>query len=269
MSRISGVFERLAAEGAAAYIPYVCAGDPDNDFTVSLVCELIEAGADIIELGIPFSDPVADGPVIQGAMNRALTNGFKVSEIFEIVESIRREGYEQPIVLMTYSNPVLRKGISEFCSKAAASGADAILMVDMPLEESHELDSQAKALGLDIIRLVAPSTTDARLAELVSRGSGFMYAVSASGVTGARTSLPDSAKTLLGRVVPASTLPVVLGFGISTPEHVKEAMDAGARGAVEGSALVSVYAPLLEDRVRAVDEAAAHAKMMKDASRSR
>ena len=208
MSRVEGVFERLARERAGAYIPYVCAGDPDRDFTVSLATELLGAGADILELGIPFSDPVADGPVIQGAMQRSLENGFRVSDVFGIVESIRREGFEQPIVLMTYTNPVMRMGLSDFCSRAARSGADAILMVDMPLEESHELDAQAKGHGLDMIRLVSPSTTDGRIGEIVSRGSGFIYAVSVAGVTGARTSLSESARTLLQRVVPKSSLPV-------------------------------------------------------------
>ena len=266
MSRISGVFEKLSKDGEGAYIPYVCAGDPDKDFTVSLATKLLDAGADILELGIPFSDPVADGPVIQGAMNRSLLSGFKVIETFAIVESLRRGGYGQPIVLMTYANPVLRMGLEGFCSKAARSGADAILMVDLPIEESRELDSQAQAHGLDIIRLVAPSTTDSRLAELVSRGSGFMYAVSAAGVTGARASLPGSATSLLRRVVPASVLPVVLGFGISAPEHVREALRAGARGVVEGSALVSAYAHLLADRGRALEEVSKHAAAMKAAT---
>ncbi len=266
MSRISGVFEKLSRDGAGAYIPYVCAGDPDREFTFSLAAKLLDAGADIIELGIPFSDPVADGPVIQGAMNRSLQAGFKVNETFGVVESLRRKGYGQPIVLMTYANPVLRIGIQDFCSKASRSGADAILMVDMPLEESRELDSQAQAHELDIIRLVAPSTTDMRLGEIVSRGSGFIYAVSAAGVTGVRTNLPESATSLLRRVALASHIPVVLGFGISAPEHVREALRAGARGVVEGSALVSAYAPLLADRDRALEEVAEHASAMKTAT---
>ena len=266
MSRIAATFERLAGEGAGAYIPYVCAGDPDRDFTVSLAGALLDAGADIIELGVPFSDPVADGPVIQGAMGRSLHNGFRVSETFGVVDSIRRAGHDQPIVLMTYSNPVLRMGLSGFCSRAAEAGADAVLMVDMPIEESGGLDAQAKANGLDVIRLVAPSTTDARLAELVSRGSGFVYAVSASGVTGARASLAQSATSLIRRAVRVSSVPVVLGFGISAPNHVMEALAAGARGVVEGSAIVSSYAPLLDDRARALGAVAEHAASMKMAT---
>lgn len=266
MSRIKGVFERLSAEGSGAYIPYVCAGDPDKAFTVSLSKRLLDSGADILELGIPFSDPVADGPVIQGAMGRSLQAGFRVSETFGIVESIRQEGYDQPIVLMTYSNPVLRMGLKDFCSKASESGADAVLMVDMPIEESQELDLHAGEQGLDIIRLVAPSTPEERLSRIVSRGSGFVYAVSASGVTGARASLPESATALLRRAVPASALPVVLGFGISTPGHVREALAIGASGVVEGSALVSAYASLLGDRGRALEHVADHASSMKAAT---
>ncbi len=218
MSRISDVFAGLSKGGEGAYIPYICAGDPDKDFTVSLAGELLKAGADMIELGIPFSDPVADGPVIQGAMSRSLEGGFKVPGTFEIVEAIRRKGFEQPIVLMTYSNPVLRMGLDRFCANASKSGADAVLLVDMPLEESSQLDAQAGKRGLDVIRMVAPSTTDERLAEIVSRGSGFVYAVSDSGVTGARASISESAKSLLSRAVRVSDLPVVLGFGISAPE---------------------------------------------------
>ena len=266
MSRIKGAFEKLAKNGEGAYIPYVCAGDPDKDFTVSLACKLLDAGADILELGIPFSDPVADGPVIQGAMQRSLEGGFKVNDIFGMVESLRREGYEQPIVLMTYSNPVLRIGIREFCSKASQSGADAILMVDMPLEESRELDTDAEKHELDVIRMVSPSTTNRRMDEIISRSSGFIYAVSVAGVTGMRSNLSESAKSLLGRVVRVSSLPVVLGFGISSPAHVADAMQMGAKGVVEGSGLVSVYASVVGDRRRALAGAVEHVAKMKVAT---
>ena len=144
MSRIAGTFERLAKESSGAYIPYVCAGDPDAEFTVSLATRLLDSGADILELGIPFSDPVADGPVIQGAMNRSLGGGFKVARVFDVVGAIRSKGYDQPIVLMTYSNPVLRMGVQSFCSRASKAGADAVLMVDMPPEESRELDRERR-----------------------------------------------------------------------------------------------------------------------------
>jgi len=266
MSRIKGTFERLAKENAGAYIPYICAGDPDAEFTVSLATRLLDSGADILELGIPFSDPVADGPVIQGAMNSSLGGGFRVAQIFDVVEAVRKNGYQQPIVLMTYSNPVLRMGVQSFCSRAAGSGVDGMLAVDMPIEESGELDRASKEHGLDVIRLVAPSTTDARLREIASRGSGFLYAVSAAGVTGARASLSGSAVSLLKRTVPMSPLPVALGFGISSPGHVREAMAAGARGVVEGSALVSTYAPSLGTKVQALESVAEHAVRMKAAT---
>jgi tryptophan synthase alpha chain len=266
MSRIAEAFQRLSEEGSGAYIPYVCAGDPDKEFTLSLATRLLDSGADILELGVPFSDPVADGPVIQDAMQRSLQNSFRVAEVFEIVESIRRMGYSQPVVLMTYCNPVLRMGIADFCSRAARSGADAILMVDMPLEESEALDSHAKENALDVIRLVSPSTTDARIDELVSRGSGFLYAVSVSGVTGARASLPESARLLLGRLSRVKSLPVVLGFGISSPDHVRQAIAAGARGVVEGSAIVSLYGSLLNECESALEAVAQHASAMKTAA---
>ena len=268
MSRIKGTFDRLAKERMGAYIPYICAGDPDADFTESLATTLLDSGADILELGIPFSDPVADGPVIQGAMGRSLSGGFRVAQIFDVVEAVRKKGYQQPIVLMTYSNPVLRMGVQAFCSRAAGSGADGILMVDMPIEESEELDRASKEHGLDVIRLVAPSTTDARMREIASRGSGFLYAVSAAGVTGARASLSTSAISLLRRAVPMSPLPVALGFGISSPGHVREALAAGARGVVEGSALVSAYAPSLGDKAQALESVGRHAVEMKAATAS-
>lgn len=267
MSRMGAAFGELARRNEGAYIPYICMGDPDRDFTLSLASALLGAGADILELGVPFSDPVADGPVIQGAMNRSLGNGFRVSDTFRIVASIRRAGHGQPIVLMTYANPVLRMGLQEFCSRAAGAGADAVLMVDMPIEESDLFDSRAKENGLDVIRLATTSTDDSRLAELLSRASGFLYAVSAAGVTGARLSLPESATALLKRASAASSIPVVLGFGISAPDHVREAIAAGARGVVEGSALVSAYASHLDDLPRALREVARHAAEMKEATR--
>ena len=240
MSRISTRFASLSKDGSGAYIPYVCAGDPDSGFTVELIERLCASGADIVELGIPFSDPLADGPVIQAAMKRSLEGGYRVRQTFDIVSQLRARGVEQPIVLMTYVNPVLRMGEDKFCGAASRAGADGILPVDLPPEESKPLERQCMENGLDLIRLVAPSTSDHRMEEVISRSSGFVYAVSVSGVTGARNRLPESAVELLRRVAPRSRLPVALGFGISKPEHVREAIAAGAAGVVEGSALLSL-----------------------------
>lgn len=241
MSTLGETFQSLRNSGSGAFIPYVCAGDLDNAFTVELVEALVRAGADIVELGLPFSDPVADGPVIQKAMQRSLSGGFKTAHIFDMISTLRSHGMKQPIVVMTYYNPVLKFGVASFCDRLAEAGADGILAVDLPLEESGELEAAALGRGLDVIRLVAPSTSDSRVDLILSRSSGFVYAVSVSGTTGARDVLPQSAELILKRVVPKSRLPVALGFGISGPEQVRSALEAGASGVVVGSKLVSLY----------------------------
>jgi len=266
VSRIARTFSSLRNSNSGAYIPYVCAGDPNKEFTIALVESLSSSGADIIELGLPFSDPIADGPTIQKAMNRSIAGGFKVKAVFEIASAIRKKGIERPIVLMTYANPALRMGMGKFCRLASESGADAILPVDIPPEESSELDGFAKDNELDLIRLIAPNTSDARLRFILSRASGFVYAVSVAGVTGARNKLDDSATRLLRDVTSRSSLPVVLGFGISRPEHVRDALLAGAAGVVEGSQLVSLYSSSLDDGSKALKVVADHVAEMKAAT---
>jgi tryptophan synthase alpha chain len=266
VSRISETFRSLEAKASGAYIPYVCAGDPDIDFTYEMIRRLCKSGADIIELGLPFSDPIADGPTIQGAMLRSLSAGFRIANTYSLLASLRACGVKQPIVVMTYFNPVLKIGIESFCRRLARAGGDAVLVVDLPLEESSKLDNAAERNGLDVIRLIAPTTTDSRMRLLLSRTSGFIYVVSVAGVTGARGDLPESAVSLLRRVTARSKLPVVLGFGISHPNHVRKALSAGASGAVEGSALISIYSKLLDERNEALDLIERHARKMKEAT---
>jgi tryptophan synthase alpha chain len=231
-----------------------------------MIHRLCKSGADILELGLPFSDPIADGPTVQGAMLRSLSAGFKVADMFDFLASIRASGAKQPVVLMTYYNPVLRFGIERFCRRLADAGGDAMLVVDLPLEESSNLDKAAEKNGLDVIRLIAPTTSDSRMNLLLSKASGFVYVVSVAGVTGARDDLPESAAPLLKRVATRTRLPVVLGFGISRPSHVREALSAGASGAVEGSGLISIYSELLDKRNEALDHIEQHAKKMKQAT---
>lgn len=266
MSTIGNAFRALSASGSAAYIPYVCAGDPDAAFTVALVRRLADAGADIIELGLPFSDPVADGPTIQAAMARSLSNGFTPSHIFDTISELRASGMSKPIVVMTYFNPVLRAGVQEFCARLSAAGGDGVLVVDLPLEESAELDDEAAAHGLDVVRLVAPSTGDERIDSITKGATGFVYAVSVAGVTGERDRLPPSATDLLRRLDGRSTVPVALGFGISTPEQARQAIAAGAAAVVEGSALANIYSGIHE-RDGALDAVERHAREMKAATR--
>jgi len=265
MSRISETFKTLARERAGAYIPYVCAGDLSNGFTLDLVKSLCSSGADIVELGLPFSDPIADGPTIQGAMKRSLDGGFRVADMFKTIKGVRSEGIETPIVLMTYHNPVHKMGIGEFCSRLASSGGDAVLVVDLPLEESSELDKEARENSLDVIRLAAPSTSDSRLDAIIERSTGFLYAVSIAGVTGVRSGLPETAVPLIKRITSRTSLPVALGFGISKPEHARAAFSAGAAGVVEGSELISLYLQHSDDRDSGLKAVGAHASSMKSA----
>lgn len=266
MSRLEETFRSLARQDSGAFIPYVCAGDPDEEYTVELVRMLVNAGADIVELGLPFSDPVADGPVIQKAMCRSLSGGFRVSGIFRTISTLRSQGISVPVVVMTYYNPVLRFGVRPFCSALSEAGADGILVVDLPPEESDELDEAAYANRLDVIRLVAPSTPDSRLDLIISKSSGFVYAVSVPGTTGAREVLPPTAHQLLHRIVPRCPLPVALGFGISEPRHVRSALAAGAWGVVVGSKLVSIYSEQSDGRGKSLAMAGSFAKEMKAAT---
>lgn len=265
MSRIRETFQSVAGS-SCAYIPYVCAGDPSSDFTLQLVKALCGSGADLLELGLPFSDPIADGPTVQGAMMRSLAAGFRVNDIFRIIADVRDSGICQPIVLMTYSNPVMRMGWDKFCEKLSAAGADGILVVDLPPEESAELEAASSRNSLDIIRLVAPSTSEERLDEILARSTGYVYAVSVSGVTGARGSLNEAGLELVMRAAAKKVAPVALGFGVSRPEHVRRAIFAGASGVVEGSELISTYSRLLPDEDAALSAVTAHVRAMKSAS---
>ena len=266
MSRISGIFSSSQPERRGAYIPYVCAGDPNIEFSLGLVKALGKGGADILEIGLPFSDPIADGPAIQKAMQRSLSSGFKTGQIFDLISSIRNVGMSQPIVVMSYFNPILQAGTENFCNKLRDAGGDGLLIVDLPPEESGEIDSHAKKCGLDVIRLVAPSTDDVRLDYILQKSSGFVYAVSSSGVTGVRNMLPSSAIRLLQRIGSRSRLPAALGFGISQPEHMRAAVNAGAAAVVEGSKLVSIYSEFLDDVQFAAREIERHATEMKAAT---
>ena len=266
MSVVEKEFQDVLSKGDGAFIAYVCTGDPDPDFTVEQVVRLSRAGADILELGLPFSDPVADGPVIQSAMNRALSGGFTTDHAFYVLRSVRERGVRKPIVIMTYYNPVLQYGQQRFCEASADAGANGLLIVDLPPEESAEMDDFALSNGLDVIRLVAPSTSNQRLDGILSRASGFIYAVSVAGTTGARAELPSSAGQLVRRVASKTRLPVVLGFGISTPEHVRSALSMGAAGVVEGSGLISSYSTMLPHKPNALDSIESHARAMKRAT---
>ncbi|MEN6609672.1 MAG: tryptophan synthase subunit alpha [Methanoregulaceae archaeon] len=244
MSRISDLFRN---RNRPVFIAYIVSGDPDEDTSVALARQLIENGADILELGMAFSDPVADGPTIQRAGGRALASGATPDQLFAIIRKIR--GFSQvPIVIMTYYNPVFRRGVSRFYEEARSSGADGILVVDLPHEEAGEALALAKRCDLDQIFLVAPTTSESRLKEISGVGSGYLYLVSVLGVTGARCEVSQDATVLIANVRKHTALPLCVGFGISIPAHARALAKAGADGVIIGSAIVDIIEKNLESR---------------------
>ncbi|MEO5742948.1 MAG: tryptophan synthase subunit alpha [Vicinamibacterales bacterium] len=239
-SRISGAFERIRAEKRTGLITYVTAGDPDMARSADILYALDRAGADVLEVGIPFSEPLADGPVIQRATERALAAGATASGVLDLVKSVRST-VKAPIVLFTYANPVLRMGIDRFGDRARDSGVDGVLVLDLPIEEAGAFRDAMAARGLDMIFLLSPTTTDARVKDAAKLGRGFLYGISRLGVTGARDTVADGAQALAARMRAATALPIALGFGISSPEHVRQ-IGTFADAAVVGSGLVGVIA---------------------------
>jgi tryptophan synthase alpha chain len=254
MSRISETFGRLKKEGRKGLVTYTVAGDPSLPASGEILLALDRAGADVLEVGVPFSDPLADGPVIQRATERALAAGGSLSGALALIGSIRSR-LRAPIVIFSYANPILRMGMESFAERAAAAGVDGVLAVDLPIEEAGGFHQVLAANGLDTIFLLSPTTTDARIRRAASLGSGFLYGISRLGVTGARDRVAAGAEELVGRIRAHTGLPIALGFGISRPEHVAE-VGAYADAAVVGSALVSLIAeagnsPRLVERVEA------------------
>ena len=236
MSRIRETFAELKRSGRGGFIPFITAGDPDLATTELLLGELAAAGADIIELGVPFSDPVADGEVIQRASERALRNGVSLDDALTCVAHAKQQ-IDAPIVLFSYFNPLLKFGEDRLANEAKKAGVNAVLVTDLIPEEAQRWTEKLQQQGLDSIFLVAPTTSDERLARIAQRARGFIYAVSRTGVTGARNEMTRDAETLVKRVRSVSDLPVAVGFGISTAEHVREVWRF-ADAAVVGSAIV-------------------------------
>ena len=236
-SAISSCFERFRAEGRCALMPFLTAGDPSLATTRAALLALQEAGADLVELGIPYSDPLADGPVIQAAAGRALAAGTTLAGVLELLSSLKGE-LELPVVLFTYSNPLLNCGMESFCQQAAAAGAAGLLVPDLPLEEAERLSPIAAAAGLDLVLLVAPTTPPQRMARIVAASRGFTYLVSVTGVTGERSQMETRVAGLVQQIKALGSTPVAVGFGISGVEQAVQVRDWGADGAIVGSALV-------------------------------
>jgi tryptophan synthase alpha chain len=262
-TRISRRFTELQSRGELGIVAYITAGDPSLDATYTFVLALAEAGADVIELGVPFSDPIADGPTIQRASERALKSGTSLAAVLDLIRRVRARS-EVPIVIFSYYNPILQMGLEKFAEAAAAAGADGVLATDLTPEEASEYRAILRARGLDTIFLAAPTSTGERLVKIAASSSGFLYVISRAGVTGAKDALPEDLPALLRRVRNITSLPIAVGFGISLPGHVS-ILGGLADAAVIGSALVAeiesaatpeAAAAALAGRVRAFKEAA-------------
>lgn len=246
MNRIDATFKRLKAEGKKAFIPYITAGDPDIETTKRIVASLAGAGADIIELGIPFSDPLADGPTIQKAVERSLKNGCTVRKVFNMARSLRRR-YDVPLVFMTYYNIVFNYGISRFIKDAKKCGADGIIVPDLPMEESSQLKRIADKEDFHLILLAAPTTPVARFRKISNSSRGFIYYVSLTGVTGARKSISSELKRDVKNLTKITTKPICVGFGVSGALHAREIAQV-ADGVIVGSAIIKVIEKNLDNK---------------------
>jgi len=248
MNRIAACFERLAEQGRQALIPYITAGDPAPGVTVPTMHAMVEAGADIIELGIPFSDPMADGPTIQLACERSLKHGTRLLDVLEMVKTFREQDQQTPVVLMGYLNPVEVLGYDAFAEQASAAGVDGALIVDLPPEEAEgDFDRAMKANGLDTIYLLAPTTEESRIEQVCNAGSGYLYYVSVKGVTGSASLDVQSVSDKLDVVRKYTNLPVGVGFGIKDAASAKAVSDV-AEGVIVGSVLVNKIASLVQQQ---------------------
>lgn len=239
MSRIAEKWAELAREGRSALIMYLTVGFPHRNSARELVPAIVEAGADMVELGVPFSDPLADGATVQRATQQALNNGVTTAHCLETVRDLRGAGIGVPLLFMGYFNPMLQYGLARFCADAAAAGLDGLIVPDLPPEESGDLRRHCVAHGIDLIYLVAPTSTDDRIRQVGELASGFIYCVALTGITGARTDVGTALPPLLGRVRSATSLPLAVGFGISQPAHAERVAQI-ADGVIVGSALVTI-----------------------------
>jgi tryptophan synthase alpha chain len=236
VGRIAARLAQCQADGRPAFVAFLTAGDPSLERTLSAALELEQAGVDVLELGVPFSDPLADGPVIQRSSERALSRGVTLARVLDVVREIRNAS-QLPLVLFSYLNPLLQRGLERVAKEAAQAGVDGVLVTDLPPEEGEAWIAAARAAELDTIFLASPTSPDERLRKVAEASRGFVYAISRTGVTGERQALSDEARPLVARLRALTSVPVALGFGISTPEQVKEAA-AAADAVVVGSALV-------------------------------
>jgi tryptophan synthase alpha chain len=268
MSNISKAFQKVKQQNSAALIGYITAGDPTLEMTPKIADALVKGGVDILELGLPFSDPIADGPTIQAASLRALKAGTTPMRVLEVAKQIKNK-HDVPLVVMTYYNPVLKLGLDNFLAAAKQQGVDGFIVPDLPVEESADYRKAAKAYDLDTIFLAAPSTSKERLTKIVGASSGFLYLVSRYGVTGAQTTVEDATVQLIKRIQPftAGKVPLAVGFGISKPEHVKRIIAAGADAAIVGSTFINIIQNRAQNQKAMLAELQTTASALKSATK--
>lgn len=266
MSVIDSTFTELKKRKEGAFMPFLVIGDPDIEQSLALTRVLIKEGADFLEFGFPYSDPPADGPVIQAASKRALKHGLTTADAFEFLRTVRRE-FDGPIVLLLYYNLIFKKGIDAFYREASDAGVDGILVADVPLEEAKPLVNMSKETRIDQVFIAAPSSSDQRLESMGQQGAGFIYGVTRVGITGEQNALSHSLQDNIQRFKTHTQLPCLAGFGISTPDHVKGVLRAGADGAICGSAIIRRIEENLGDPSKMLSEVAQFSSSMKQATR--
>jgi len=238
MSRISKAFGKAKAEGRSALVVYITAGYPDKDSSLEYMLACVKAGVDVLEIGAPFSDPIADGPVIQATSDAALKGGMRPKNVLSLVKELRRSS-DVPVVLMGYYNPIMQYGEEKYAKEAKENGADGLIVADLPLEESKGFAKICRKVGLDLIELAAPTSDDERIADLAKATSGYLYLVSRLGTTGQTKEMSDDIELLVKRAKKAAgDMPVAVGFGISSPAHVKKLHEFGADGVIIGSSVL-------------------------------
>ncbi|MFC1786901.1 tryptophan synthase subunit alpha [Halobacteriota archaeon] len=264
---IADNFQELSERGEGALIVYVMAGDPSLSLTKKIVRALEEGGADMIELGLPFSDPIADGPTIQASSERALKAGMNPDAYFEMIKKVRGNT-DIPLICLTYYNLVLHRGIDRFMKDCVESGINGIIIPDLPVEEAKQTISEANKNDVDFIPLIAPTSTEERMKIISSAAHGFIYLVSLLGVTGARAELSVTLKDMIGKVRRAikREVPIAVGFGLSSPQHVREAIISGAEGAIVGSAIVNIIAKNKDDEEKMLREIREFVSQLKEAT---
>lgn len=267
MSRYQQLFQRLNAANEGAFVPFVTLGDPTPEQSLKIIDALVAGGADALELGIPFSDPVADGPTIQAATLRAREAGTRTQTCFDMLKQMREKYPELPIGLLVYANLVYAPGMDSFYSRAAEAGVDSVLVADVPLEMAEPFKAAADKAGIESIYIAPPNGDEATLKAVAEMGAGYTYLLSRAGVTGTETKAGQPVDTLLATLAKYDAPPSLLGFGISSPEQVRDAIRAGAAGAISGSAVVKIIEQHLEKPQAMLDALTAFVKEMKAATR--